>query len=172
MDDCEDLNNLRELKPKALDIVDISALPRDVWYPRIEKAQVIVVGGGNVFHLIHHVRTSGLADVLPDLLNTMVYVGISAGSAVAGILLSVSQVHRLYAREIGEYQGEKGLGLVNFYIRSHLNSPDFPKIREEYLKELAEELPNPLYAIDDNSAVRFIDGEVDVVSEGKWIRYN
>lgn len=168
----DDLTNLRELKPKALDIVDISAVPRDVWYSRIEKANVIVVGGGNVFHLIHHIRKSGLAEVLPDLLKTMVCVGISAGSMVAGILLSVDQVHRLYAKDIGEYQGEKGLGLVNFYIRPHLNSPDFPKIREEYLKELAKELPHPLYAIDDSSAVRYIDGRVDVVSEGKWVRYN
>ena len=130
------------------------------------------MGGGNVFHLIHHVVISGLAEVLPDLLTTRVYVGISAGSMIAGILLSVGQFERLYAREIGEYKGEKGLNFVHCYIRPHLNAPDFPKIREEYLRELAKEFSDPLYAIDDNSAVRCIDGAVDVVSEGKWIRYN
>jgi dipeptidase E len=35
------------------------------------------------------------------------------------------------------------------------------------LEKLAATLPVPSYAIDDQTAIRVVDGTVDVVSEGK-----
>jgi dipeptidase E len=32
-------------------------------------------------------------------------------------------------------------------------------------------LPNPAYAIDDETAIQVVDGEVEVVSEGHWRRF-
>jgi dipeptidase E len=32
----------------------------------------------------------------------------------------------------------------------------------------AAEMPGPAYAIDDETAIRVVDGAVDVVSEGNW----
>jgi dipeptidase E len=32
----------------------------------------------------------------------------------------------------------------------------------------AATLGNPAYAIDDDTAIRIVDGAVDVVSEGSW----
>ena len=36
----------------------------------------------------------------------------------------------------------------------------------------AAQLDCPAYAIDDATAIRVIDGEVDVVSEGAWRRFD
>ena len=72
-----DLNNCRKLG--EVDIVDISALEKDVWLSRLEKANVIFVGGGNTVYLMVCVLKSGLDKELKELLKTRVYVGISAG---------------------------------------------------------------------------------------------
>lgn len=168
----DDLNNLRKLKPKMLDIVDISAIPQDIWEARIKEASIIVVGGGNTFHLMHHLVKSNLAKMLPELLESRVYVGISAGSIVTSKTVVVSQSQRLYSEEIGEYKGNAGLGFVDFHIRPHLNSPHFPKVRDKYLKEMAKEIADTVYAIDDDSAVKVINGKEEVISEGEWLRYN
>lgn len=167
-----DLVILKNFKPKILDIVDFSAVPRDIWQPRLEDADVLIFGGGNTFHLMYHLKKSGLAELLPRLLATRTYVGISAGSIVATHKLSVTQAQRLYSEEIGEYEGEDGLGFVNFHIRPHLNSPHFPKVRDEYLQQLAKEILETIYAIDDDTAISVVDGKMKVVTEGEYKIYN
>ncbi|WP_308290639.1 hypothetical protein [Streptomyces cellostaticus] len=32
-------------------------------------------------------------------------------------------------------------------------------------------LPNPAYAIDDDTAITVVDGAVEVVSEGRWCHF-
>jgi dipeptidase E len=65
-----------------------------------------------------------------------------------------------------------GLGYVDFYVRPHLNSPHFPNDRDEVLKKLAKKFDGDLYAIDDNSAIVYNKGKLEVISEGKWIKYS
>jgi len=80
------INDYTNLKKQnyIVDIVDISALPKETWLPRIKEANVIFVGGGNTFHLMHWLEKSGLKELLPELIKTRVYAGISAGSCIAG----------------------------------------------------------------------------------------
>jgi dipeptidase E len=67
---------------------------------------------------------------------------------------------------------EKGLRLVNFHFIPHLNSKWFPKIRKSNLEQAAKELTEPVYALDDESAI-VIDGDkLVVVSEGKWYKFD
>jgi dipeptidase E len=40
------------------------------------------------------------------------------------------------------------------------------------MKLLLTRLPVPAYAIDDETAVKVIDGAVEVVSEGRWKLFN
>ena len=39
------------------------------------------------------------------------------------------------------------------------------------IEKWAAEIPVPAYAIDDQTAITVIDGEVSVVSEGHWKRF-
>jgi len=139
----------------------------EVWAPRLEAANVLFFGGGNTFHLMHWMEKSGLAKLLPELLKTRVYVGISAGSCMAGPTI-YNKVQNLFGEKYG-LQIKKGLGLVDFQFIPHLNSPDFKKIREINLREAAKELTEAVYAMDDNSAIWVVDGGVEVVSEGKYL---
>ena len=91
---------------------------------------------------------------------------------VATRKIFLSQTQRLYSEEIGKHTEDDGLGFVDFHVRPHLNSPHFPKVRDEYLQELAKEIPETIYALDDNSAVSVIDRKARVVSEGEYKIYN
>lgn len=152
----------------TVDIVDISAVERKIWLPRLEKSNVIFFGGGNTGHLMREIRKTGLDLELSRLLKTRIYVGISAGSVAASKKISASQEF-LYGDEHDD--DPPGLGYINFHIRPHLNSPYFPRVNDKSLGEVSKKLEGDLYAIDDNSAVLCIDGKIKVVSEGVWKKY-
>jgi len=167
-----DLVNCKNLGFASMDIVDISAVPRDIWEPRLNNANVLLFGGGNTFHLMYWIKKSGLGDILRKMLTNKIYVGISAGSMVATHKLSVSSSERLYSQEVGEHKDEKALGFVSFHIRPHFNSPHFPKLRKELLEKMAKELKEPIYAIDDQTAIKVIDSSIEVISEGEYLEFN
>jgi dipeptidase E len=166
-----DLMKCQELGFKEIDIVDIAAISQKVWQPRLEKADVIMVGGGNTSYLMGQIKKSGLAAVLPTLLETRVYVGISAGSMVVAPKLKEKEMQRLYEEPIIDDDTNEGLGFVDFLIVPHMNSPYFPRAAE-LIDEVAQDIDIPLYAIDDQTAVKVIDGKAEVVSEGAWKKYN
>jgi dipeptidase E len=166
----DDLVNCR--KVGAVDIVDISAIPKEKWLPRIKGVDVLVFGGGNMFHLMHWITKSGLQEELPELLKTRVYVGISAGSMVTNQSLSLRQSQHLYEEDMDKTGDGVALGYVPFFTLPHLNSADFPKVREENIALEAQKAHAPIYAIDDNSAIKVVNGKVDVISEGKWKLFN
>ena len=169
-----DLYNLKKLKLKCIDIVDISALPKKIWLPRLKAADVLFFSGGNSFWLAHWLKKSGLAKLLPRLLKTRVYAGISAGSIVTAPSLFLSSRDRkiYYEKIIGHTASEKGLGFVDFHIRPHFNSPHFPRARAKFLKKLAKEFPEIIYALDDRTAIKVDGKKVKVVGSGKYLVFN
>jgi dipeptidase E len=65
------------------------------------------------------------------------------------------------------------MGLVDFAIRPHLNADYFPVAVDMPMMERASaKLDYPLYAIDDETAIKVADGQVEVVSEGEWRLFN
>jgi dipeptidase E len=165
----KDYKNLKA-QNYSVDIVDISAVPEKIWRPRLEAANVLFFGGGNTFHLMHWIEKSGLQKILPELLETRAYAGISAGSCVAGPTI-YNSVQNLFGEKY-ELEIKNGLSLVDFQIIPHLNSDYFPKIRDEFLVSESKELTECVYAIDDNSAVVVNGNKLEVVSQGVWKKYN
>jgi len=168
----DDLQNCKKLGFASIDIVDISALPKNLWQPRLEAADVLLFSGGNTFHLIYWIRKSGLEKILPKLLEERIYMGISAGSMVASRSILLSQSEKLYYDDLGQYKDEEGLAFVSFQVRPHFNSPLFQNARASFLKEIAKEIVEPIYAIDDQTAIKIVNSKVEVVSEGEWEVFN
>ncbi|MDD5464489.1 MAG: Type 1 glutamine amidotransferase-like domain-containing protein [Candidatus Moranbacteria bacterium] len=168
----DDLTSLKNLGFKQVDIVDISALSKEAWIPRLEEADIFYFEGGSTFHLMHWIEKSGLKEVLLEMLKTRVYVGVSAGSMVACKNLDLSTSERLYDEKPGEDDKDEGLGYVDFLVRPHLNSPYFPKLNLENLEKMSHEFPDTFYALDDQSAIKIADGEMEIISEGVWKKYN
>jgi dipeptidase E len=168
-----DLYNINSQGLKNLDIVDISALPKEIWLPRFEKADVLFFSSGNSFHLMRWINESGLAELLPELLKTRVWAGISAGSMVTNPTLALSSKDKkIYYEEKFGVVTEKALGFVDFYTRPHFNSPDFPQANREYLEDMAKDFPDTIYALDDNSTLKVVDGKVEVITEGEYLILN
>lgn len=165
----DDLSNLKKLN-YIVDIVDISAVEKDIWLPRLQEANSLFLGGGNTFHLMHWVEKSGLKEILPELLKTKVYAGISAGSCIAGPTI-YNSVQNLFDEKYN-LKIEDGLGLVDFQFIPHLNSKWFPKINEGNLEIASKELKESVYACDDNSAVIVNGDKIEIVSEGKFRKFN
>lgn len=158
-----------------LELTALPDIPADRWLPDLEAADAIAVGGGNTPYLSHWFQRSGFAQILPGLLHRAVYIGISAGSMVAGSNLRIEpdRLARdgvydddLYADAAPPGAGSDGtLRLVDLAVRPHLDSPEFPNVTADRIARLAE---GPTYAIDDASAV-VVDGEtITVASEGRW----
>lgn len=177
----DDMYNIKKLGC-YVDIVDLAQLKKDEWLPRVELCDVIFVGGGNGFYLSYCMQKSGFMDELPRLLETRVYCGISAGSMIAGqsFVMTSAALDKPEAfidedyddlGPVGRSDG-KALQLVNLVFRSHLNSPKFPKLRKDFIAERAQKIPEPVYALDDDSALKIFDDKIAVISEGEWLVFN
>jgi dipeptidase E len=175
------LKTFHDLGWKSFGVLELTALPsllEEHWLPELEAADVIIVGGGNTGYLSYWFHASGFAVRLPELLKTKVYLGVSAGSMMLTHSLHVNRdtLERTGLYHDDQYDeiappgagGERSLGLVDFVIRPHLNADYFPAVTLENAERWALEAGVPLYAFDDQSALKVVDGQVQVVSEGEW----
>jgi dipeptidase E len=64
--------------------------------------------------------------------------------------------------------GDRTLGVVDFSIYPHLENPDLPRNTIAAAERWAAGMPGPAYAIDDETAIKVVDGAIEVVSEGYW----
>ena len=154
-----------ELGWKSVGILELAALPSigdDRWVSWVRDADVLLVNGGDPLYLSYWMRESGLADLLPELDDT-VYVGLSAGSLVMTPRIGEDFVH--WRPPGGD---DETLGLVPFAIFPHLDHPMLPENTMADAERWAAGMSMPCYAIDDESGILVVDGKVDVISEGSW----
>ncbi len=154
---------------KVIDIVDISAVPKENWQKRFEVADLLCFGGGDEQYLLKMMRESGVTECLPELLSTRVYMGISAGSMVIGRLLP-SKLTKVLWPEESFVGSEEGLAMYDFSILPHLNSGYFPHLRTPLIESMKEVFPQTVYALDDASALKIVDDWIDMVSEGDFLK--
>ncbi|HJW16233.1 MAG TPA: Type 1 glutamine amidotransferase-like domain-containing protein [Flavisolibacter sp.] len=150
---------------KSLGILELTALPsikEELWVNMLLETDVLLVGGGDCQYLCYWLQHSGLAKLLPGLLHKTVYVGLSAGSMIMTRFGTTYGNHSLPA------DSDKCLGLVDFAIHPHLDHEWFPDNSLANLEKLAGTIPVPSYAIDDNTAIKVTDGNIEVISEGQW----
>lgn len=149
--------------------MDIAAVPKENWLSRLDAADLFCFGGGDEQYLVKVMRESGVVDVLPELLKTRVYMGISAGSMVVGKLFSEELMQILIPEEIFE-GNDPGLGLLNLSLLPHLNSDYFAHLRSGLIHSLASQFSCDTYALDDASALKIIDDQVEIISEGEYLK--
>jgi len=154
---------------KSLGVLELTALPsmkREYWVDSVQTTDALLVWGGDVVYLCRWMRESGLADLLPTLPET-VYVGVSAGSMVTAPTFGET-----YDDADAPFIIEKGLALVDFALLPHMGEADHPESSAAKVERMAAEVPVPTYGIDDATAIKVVDGTVEVVSEGHWKLFN
>jgi len=150
----------------SVGVLELTALPSidaERWVPWVRETDVLLVNGGDALYLSHWMRQSGLADLFPSLPET-VYCGFSAGSMVLTPRVGEDFVQW---RPPGD-GADRTLGVVGFSIFPHVDHPDLPENTMAEAERWAGGLGNPAYAIDDDTAIKVVDGAVDVVTEGHW----
>jgi dipeptidase E len=157
-------DSMTSLPWKSLGLLELSALPslgKDTWLPWVEETDVFLVNGGDTLFLAHWLRESGLAELLPSL--NAVWVGLSAGSMVM-----TPRIGDDFKRWDPPGGGDKALGVVDFSICPHLAPEgEFGNTMADAESWFAS-IDVPAYVMDDQTAIVWFDGEVEVVSEGTW----
>lgn len=148
-----------------VDVVDISA-PEVKWQDRLKDCDIILISGGNTFHLLDQIRKTGFADWFRATLDSKVFVGISAGSIIMTPSIAIASVDDGDENLIN-LEDLSGLSLVPFEVSVH--TPE--NVSHEGNKKYLETIGNELYGLDNNSAMKVVDGEMEIVSEGEWIKY-
>jgi dipeptidase E len=154
-----------ELGWNSLGVLELTALPsikRELWVPMLLETDALLVGGGDCQYLTYWMQQSGLTELLPSLLSKTVYIGLSAGSMI------MTRYGTTYGNHTLPLGTAKSLGLLDFAIHPHLNHEWFPDNSLDNLTKLAATLSIPSYAIDDQTAIKVVDGNIEVISEGEW----
>jgi dipeptidase E len=154
-----------ELGWKSMGVLELTALPsidKERWVPKVRETDALLVNGGDVLYLCHWMRESGLTDLLPSLTDT-IWVGLSAGSMV--MTPRVGDDFIQWRPPSGD---DSTLGFVDFSICPHLAPDGMPGNTMAEAEAWAATISGPAYAIDDETAFKVVDGEVEIVSEGEW----
>ncbi|ANC75604.1 peptidase S51 [Fictibacillus phosphorivorans] len=160
-------NPMVNLGWKSVGVLELTALPsidKERWVPLVKETDVLLVSGGDALYLYHWMQQSGLAELLPTL--RAVYVGMSAGSMV--MTPKIGEEFVGWTPPTGE---DKALGFVNFSIFPHVDHEMLPDNTMAAAEQWAAALQGPAYAINDDTAIKVIDGEVEVISEGHWKQF-
>ena len=158
-------NPMVELGWKSVGVLELTALPsidNERWVPMVRETDVLLAAGGDALYLCHWMRQSGLADLLPSLGET-VWVGLSAGSMVMTPRIGEDFVQ--WRPPTGD---DTTLGIVDFSICPHVARDGMPGNSMTFAERWAAGLGAPAYAMDDQTAIKVVDGTVEVVSEGDW----
>lgn len=153
-----------ELGWKSIGNLELTALPsigRDSWVPLVEEADVLLVNGGDPMFLSYWMQQSGLAELLRSYQG--VYVGLSAGS-----MIMAPSIGEDFVRWTPPTGDDTTLGFVDFSIFPHIDNPDLPENTMATAERWARIMPRSVYAIDDQTAIKVVDGAIEVVSEGNW----
>ena len=123
---------------------------------------IVLLIVGALAYLAYWMRQSGLADLFPSL-SEMVYVGVSAGSLVMS-----PKIGEEFVYGSPRSSGDRALGLVDFAMFPHLDHEAMPEHSMVNAEKWAAHVGVPAYAMDDQTAIKVVDGTVEVVSEGRW----
>ncbi|KSU64554.1 peptidase S51 [[Bacillus] enclensis] len=157
-------NPMVDLGWKSVGVLELTALPsidEERWMPLVKETDVLLVSGGDALYLNYWMKKSGMAELLPSLKG--VYVGMSAGSMVMA-----PRIGEFFVGWTPPQGGDDALGLVDFSIFPHLDHEMLPHNTMAAAEKWAAGMEGPAYAIDDETAIKVIDGEVEVITAGNW----
>lgn len=170
---------------RILDLAVKNDWDKKLWWPWIEDADVIMVGGGNAGYLSYWMQKAGLFEAMPELLKTKIYVGVSAGSMImtaglqtAGPAVATEGIYELPLDGTVVPAGQlsrKTLGYTDFLFRPHWHkpSPKYANLTPEAMRKAYAILKKPIYLVDDQTGIKIEDNKPpEVISEGQWVLIN
>lgn len=125
-------------------------IPMEHIKEKVEKADVIYVGGGDTLYMLEVWQKTGMRELILDAYNRGVIIsGLSAG-AICWFEKIYTDSEKISG---GEYVVRDGLGVLKGIMTPHFN------LREEFVEVSKNYLP-PAYAVEDNAALVFVNEEL------------
>jgi len=138
----------------------------DVWMTEdddpamLDDVDLVIMGGGDPFHLLDRLRTTGWGDAITSAVRAgLAYVGMSAGSLVAGPTLEPCTVTSPHAPRPG--LDLTALNLVEVVALPHHDQPGRAERHSEALARFGGDLN--IVALSDDQALVVVDGVADLV---------
>ncbi len=148
----------------ALEVVDLKEEDERSLIAKLEPADVIYVNGGSTYWLLHWVRQTNFEAIVRRLLDRgKVYVGVSAGSIIAGPDI------RELTRSENDFglEDTTGMRLVEFGIWPH-----YTESSHEDLMTRSRPAAYPIVALPDHQAVLVNGDGVRIIGEGSRATLN
>lgn len=162
----EDRKRLKELGFQVAEL-DLEKENEESLKEKFKNFDVIFVEGGNTFYLLKYVRESGFDKALkPFLERGGIYLGVSAGSYIAGLDISPTQWKHAEDKNIVELKDSRGLGFVDFVIFPH-----YKPEHESVIKENKSNFPFPIVALTDLQAILVENGKIEFVGPGEFRKF-
>jgi len=146
-------------------IVDLKRENPQIIKDKLEKTDIINIGGGNTFFLLYWVRKCGLDKYLGELLDQgKIYLGISAGSILTGPSIAIAGWKSDWDKNVSRLKNLGGLKFVPFAISPHYTDAD-----KLLLEKKSKTVGYPIVAINDSQAVKIIGEKWEIVGKGEKI---
>ena len=130
----------------------------------LEAVDIIYVQGGNTFYLLKQMRKSGFDKIIKKLLRKgIVYIGVSAGSIVAGKTIETAG-WKTDKDKFG-LLNLKGLKLIDLNIFVHYK-PEYA----EMIKQKSKRAKKKLRILTDEQALFVFGKKTTLVGEGEAIK--
>ena len=175
----DDLSQLRT-RGAMVAVISLADLTSEEIAEQLAPVDVVFVGGGQTFYLSWLLQQKGMFELLPKLLETKVYAGISAGTMIAtpslrsdSFAIRQPDMSNEELEKLGPVgrSSAKASGFVPFMIRPHMNGKaKYVDITPEVVQRAADASGLPVYAFDDSCAVRVDGDDVSVVGGGEWYK--
>jgi dipeptidase E len=122
----------------------------------LNKIDVIYICGGNTFYLLHRVRETKFDKVIMDFVSSgKVYVGVSAGSLLAGPNIKVKDLYK--DNDIG-IKDFRGLNITDITVIPH-----YTEEAKEKIQEIKEDSKYEIITLTDSQALLIIDSDIKII---------
>ncbi|MEK7659008.1 MAG: Type 1 glutamine amidotransferase-like domain-containing protein [Patescibacteria group bacterium] len=146
--------------------IDIEGKNKTQLMAELKDMDIIYVQGGNTFYLLKQIRMTGFDKVVKKLIKKgVIYIGVSAGSIVAGKTI-ITAGWKNTDKNTVKIKNLKGLRLVPFNIFVHYK-PEYDEIiRKEQKKSW-----HKLKILTDTQAILVLNREITLLGTGEEVVY-